>query len=112
MDAAGFYPSKIDTHQLGGGFNGHFWFAHTRNDAALRSGNMLVTGTWTFTNAMSSWGQVLVHLPDHGADTRQATYTVDRGFRGPGGHPLQVPHAHPTDPTQRLDLPRGVPVRR
>ena len=25
----GLFPSKIDFHQLGGGFGGHFWFAHT-----------------------------------------------------------------------------------
>ena len=32
---AGSIPGKIDTHQLGGGFGGHFWFTHTRTGGAL-----------------------------------------------------------------------------
>ncbi|MGH1552453.1 hypothetical protein ACRAWF_11105 [Streptomyces sp. L7] len=36
---------------------------------------MTIKGTWTL-NQNLSWARVLVHLPDTGAQTRQATYTV------------------------------------
>lgn len=70
---------KIDFHQIGGGFGGHFWFAHTRT--ATPDGLVLqAKGTWSFTrNFANQWGRVLVHMPDHGAETQQAAYTIDRG---------------------------------
>ncbi|MFI7705134.1 hypothetical protein [Nonomuraea sp. NPDC049480] len=43
-DSTGQHRSKIDFHQIGGGFNGHFWFTHTR--AAALSQDFRVTGTW------------------------------------------------------------------
>ncbi len=76
-DAAGLFPSKVDTHQIGGGFNGHFWFAHTRSATAIPA--LGVTGKWTFTTAVNGWGRVLVHLPDHGAHTSEASYKIYRG---------------------------------
>src|SRR6185312_5206914 len=36
--------SKIDFHQIGAGYGGHFWFAHTVIPSRT---NMYVTGTWT-----------------------------------------------------------------
>lgn len=66
------YPAKVDFHQLGGGFGGHFWFAH-----AWSSGDLKVTGTWTLSQSITGWARVLVHLPDHGAVTRQAAYTIN-----------------------------------
>lgn len=77
-DSTGHFPSKVDFHQLGAGFGGHFSYAHTRV-AALRGNSMRVTGTWTLNRTLSGWARVFVHLPDHGAHTQQAQYEVDLG---------------------------------
>ena len=67
--------AKIDFHQIGGGWRGHFWFGHTRkNDPAMR-----ITGTWRLNRPLTQWARVLVHLPDHGAWSQQAKYTVTLG---------------------------------
>ncbi|MGP3756734.1 golvesin C-terminal-like domain-containing protein [Streptomyces sp. IBSNAI001] len=70
------YPGKIDTHQIGAGYGNHFWFGHTRNQGSAEGARMKTTGTWTLTNGMTGWARVWVHLPDHGAHTRQASYTI------------------------------------
>ncbi|MHC5903924.1 golvesin C-terminal-like domain-containing protein [Streptomyces sp. S6] len=70
------YPSKIDFHQLGAGFGGHFWLTHTRVPAFTDS---VVTGTWTPDRTLKGRAEVLVHLPDHQADTPSATYRIDLG---------------------------------
>ncbi|MET8174268.1 NocE [Streptomyces clavifer] len=70
------YPGKIDTHQIGAGYGNHFWFSHTRNQATTEGTRMRTTGTWTLTNGMTGWSRVWVHIPDHGAHTRQASYTI------------------------------------
>ncbi len=77
-DASGNRPSKADFHQLGAGFGGHFWFAHTRQDDA-EARKLRVTGTWSADRPITGWARVLVHLPDHGAHTQQAQYHIDRG---------------------------------
>jgi hypothetical protein len=77
-NGAGEYPSKIDFHQLGAGFGGHFWFGHARN-ARVREGTMKVTGTWTLDRSLDQWTRVLVHVPALGAHTQQATYDIDLG---------------------------------
>ncbi|GGU20200.1 SGNH/GDSL hydrolase family protein [Lentzea flava] len=74
-DGQGRYPSKIDFHQIGAGFNSHFWFAHTNSNDAFGK-KMKVTGTWTLNQALS-WARVMVHIPDHGAHTQQARYEID-----------------------------------
>jgi hypothetical protein len=76
QNGATVYPSKIDFHQLGAGFGGHFWFTHTR---APKYTDSVVTGTWTPDRSVKGWARVMVHLPDHQADTGQATYHVDLG---------------------------------
>jgi hypothetical protein len=70
--------SKIDLHQIGGGFNGHFWFAHTRTDG-YQDDRLKITGTWEFDEPLNGWGRVLVHMPDHGAHTQQARYRINLG---------------------------------
>ncbi|MGW3130815.1 SGNH/GDSL hydrolase family protein [Streptomyces sp. NPDC001076] len=82
----GQYDAKADLHQVGGGYNGHFWFAHTRDTAHLGgdSGLMTVKGTWTLDQSVS-WARVLVHLPDTGAQSRQAAYVI-------GGSDSTSPH--------------------
>lgn len=78
-DGNGLYPSKIDTHQIGAGFGGHFYFSHTRT-SGQEGGRLKVTGTWTLGSAQTNkWERVLVHLPDHGAHTQQAAYKIDLG---------------------------------
>jgi hypothetical protein len=77
-DSTGHYPDKIDLHQLGGGFGAHFWFAHTWS-AADMGGELAVSGTWTLNRQVNGWGRVLVHMPDHGAYTRGASYLVGLG---------------------------------
>jgi hypothetical protein len=80
-DSAGREASKIDFHQVGGGFGGHFWFDHTRSyDQGEDVGGKLdVTGTWTFSASQNTWARLLVHLPDHHALTQQAMYQIDTG---------------------------------
>lgn len=68
------YPSKVDFHQIGAGFGGHFWFAHTRKDTPSNQ-PMKVTGTWKI-DPTNAWTRVLVHMPDHGAHTQQAHYVI------------------------------------
>jgi hypothetical protein len=76
QNGAVIYPSKIDFHQLGSGFGGHFWFTHTRVPSYTDS---IVTGTWTPNRPITGWARVMVHLPDHQANTDQATYHIDLG---------------------------------
>lgn len=77
-DTLGRYPSKVDFHQIGAGYGGHMWFAHTRKSTDL-GGKMGVTGTWTLSSASTSWSRVMVHLPDTGAHTQQAAYKINLG---------------------------------
>ncbi|WP_132113430.1 NucA/NucB deoxyribonuclease domain-containing protein [Actinocrispum wychmicini] len=76
-DASGHYPAKVDFHQLGAGFGGHFWFAHTR--ANNQQGDVLrTTGTWR-PGVLNGWTRIMVHIPDIGAWTRQADYVINLG---------------------------------
>jgi hypothetical protein len=92
-DTAGHYEAKEDLHQIGGGYADHFWYAHTRNASkgagdtgdkasdptAAIVGPMAVTGNWKLSQSLNAWTRVLVHLPDTGAATQQAIYTVHLG---------------------------------
>lgn len=71
--ADGRHVSKVDVHQLGTGFGGHFWMSNT---TASRP-NLRATGTWTFNRGAGQWARVLVHLPVVGARTQQAKYEID-----------------------------------
>jgi hypothetical protein len=73
----GLYQSKIDFHQIGAGFGAHFWFAHTRVSPTWDK--LKVTGTWTLNQQINGWARVMVHMPDHGAHTQEATYKVNLG---------------------------------
>ncbi|WP_165960697.1 SGNH/GDSL hydrolase family protein [Actinocrispum wychmicini] len=72
-DSTNHYPAKIDFHQLDTGFGGHFWFSHVWPAGEVTH---RVTGTWTLNQQLNSWARVLVYVPDHGAETPQAAYTV------------------------------------
>jgi hypothetical protein len=56
--------SRIDLHQIGGGYGAHFWSSHTNVDGAL--GNRLkITGTWAFDPVVDGLARVKVFLPAH-----------------------------------------------
>ncbi|MFB8210486.1 SGNH/GDSL hydrolase family protein [Streptomyces sp. NPDC056010] len=75
-DSDNHYEAKADLHQVGGGYDGHFWYTHTRNSAHLGdTGPMAITGTWTLGQS-AGWARVFVHLPDTGAHTQQAHYVI------------------------------------
>ncbi|MFF4030859.1 transglycosylase SLT domain-containing protein [Streptomyces sviceus] len=76
QNGATVYPSKIDFHQLGAGFGGHFWLTHTRVPSYTDS---VVTGTWTPDRKLGGRAEVMVHLPDHEANTPSAKYRIDLG---------------------------------
>lgn len=73
------YPAQIDLHQLGSGYNDHFWFAHVRNAASTVANHSQVTGTWTLGSSLTSWTRVFVHLPDHAAFDQDAQYAINDG---------------------------------
>lgn len=69
------YPSKVDTHQLGAGFGGHFYFGHARADDA-KGQRLKVTGTWSLNSQLDSAAKVYVHIPDIGAQAQEVHYQV------------------------------------
>lgn len=73
----GQYEAKGDLYQIGGGHGGQFWYSHTRDIHHLGgdSGRMTSKGTWTLDKSMSC-ARAMVHLPDTGAQTRQALYVI------------------------------------
>ncbi|MFF7747956.1 hypothetical protein ACFZCP_01635 [Streptomyces sp. NPDC007971] len=73
----GRYEAKADLHSVGGGYGGHYWYTRTRDAGHFGgpAGYMTIDGTWTLGQSLN-WARVLVHLPDTGAQTRQATYDV------------------------------------
>ncbi|MFJ8314054.1 MULTISPECIES: SGNH/GDSL hydrolase family protein [unclassified Streptomyces] len=77
-DNKGRYEAKADLHQVGGGYGGHFWYTHTRDARHLggAGGPMAIDGTWSLDSQTPAWARVSVHLPDTGAQTRQATYVI------------------------------------
>lgn len=82
-DSAGNYEAKGDLHQIGGGYQGHFWYAHTRGPGQLGgdSGPMTVLGDWKLSSALAGGqGMVYVHIPDTGANTTSATYQIVTPF--------------------------------
>ena len=77
-DATGQYPSKVDFHQIGGGFGGHMWRAHSRT-ASQEGGKLALAGTWSLSQPMYGWTRIQVSVPDHGAWTQQADYRIYLG---------------------------------
>ncbi|WP_406483120.1 SGNH/GDSL hydrolase family protein [Streptomyces sp. NBC_01615] len=68
--------SRIDLHQIGAAYGNHFWFSHTNKSGTTDAARLQTTGTWTLNKSDRGWMRVWVHLPDHGAHTRQAMYKV------------------------------------
>ncbi len=71
-DVSGNYPGKIDVHQIGTGFGGHFWMSNTHQESQRAA-----TGIWTLDRAVGPWARMFVHLPVVGARTQQARYEID-----------------------------------
>ncbi|MEU0301872.1 hypothetical protein ABZ252_20745 [Streptomyces sp. NPDC006175] len=69
------WPAKVDLHQLGAGFGGHFYFGHTRKDDSVGR-RLEMTATWKLDRPVDGPAKVMVHLPDHGAQTARARYEV------------------------------------
>ncbi|WP_254407224.1 NocE [Streptomyces sp. GMY02] len=67
---------RIDLHQIGAAYGNHFWFSHTNKSGTADASRLRTTGTWTLNKPDRGWMRVWVHLPDHGAHTRQAMYKV------------------------------------
>lgn len=86
------YPSKIDFHQIGGGYSGHFWFTHTiPSSSASPGGNqppqtgnsgdaeLQVTGTWSPPSSVTGWTRIMAAIPDEGAWDPEANYQISLG---------------------------------
>lgn len=68
--------ARVDLHQLGAGYNSHFWFAHTRKDDA-EGRRLKVSASWKLNGPLTAkQARVMVHLPDHGAHTAVARYEI------------------------------------
>ncbi|MGW1715303.1 golvesin C-terminal-like domain-containing protein [Streptomyces sp. NPDC002156] len=79
----GQYDAKADLHQIGGGYEGHFWYTHARDADHLGGdgGRMTVLGDWKLNSAVDgSQAKVYVHIPDTGAQVANASYKVITPF--------------------------------
>jgi hypothetical protein len=70
--SAPYPPASIDWHQLGGGFDGRFFFTHT--NLAGDTVNT-IAGTWT-SPALGGSYDIRVFVPSFGASTTNAVYHV------------------------------------
>ncbi|UQI49729.1 GDSL-type esterase/lipase family protein (plasmid) [Streptomyces sp. HU2014] len=69
--------TRMDLHQIGAAYGNHFWFSHTNRAGTPDAQRLLTTGKWTLNKPARGWMRVWVHLPDHGAHTRQAAYVIE-----------------------------------
>lgn len=82
-DSDGRYEAKGDLAQIGGGYQGHFWYTHDRDAAHLGGdgGRMTVLGDWKLNSPLPEHqAQVYVHIPDTGAQTGEAVYQIVTPF--------------------------------
>ncbi len=83
------YPSKIDLHQIGSGYSGHFWFTHTLPSSSASPGgnqppqagnaDLQITGTWTPSSSVKGWVRIMAAVPGEGAWDPQASYRINLG---------------------------------
>ncbi|MFJ8759511.1 SGNH/GDSL hydrolase family protein [Streptomyces cyaneofuscatus] len=88
------WPGKVDTHQLGAGFGGHFYMSTTRT--GTKGARLQATGTWKLGSSLDKWGRVMVHIPDHGAQTQQARYEIYAGATKVGERYIPTRHRQNT----------------
>ncbi|MCU1419892.1 MAG: hydrolase family protein [Mycetocola sp.] len=93
------YPSKIDLHQLGGGFNEHFYFTHTRSSSTGYASQ--ITGTWTLGHNLNQWARVFIHTPDHAGWTQLLT-TADSAAVARAWFMGMNPHLNDETPAEVL----------
>ncbi|MFJ2847535.1 Tat pathway signal protein [Streptomyces griseofuscus] len=77
------FNAKADLHQVGGGYGGHFWYAHARDGDHLGGdgGSMTIDGDWKLNSAISGGGaEVYAHIPDTGAQVSNASYKIVTPF--------------------------------
>ncbi|MGW7007884.1 golvesin C-terminal-like domain-containing protein [Streptomyces sp. NPDC054933] len=77
------YEAKGDLHQVGGGYQGHYWYARDRNADHLGGdgGPMAILGDWKLGKAVDhGQAKVYVHIPDTGAQTKEAVYQIVTPF--------------------------------
>ncbi|MBD0708611.1 MULTISPECIES: hypothetical protein [unclassified Streptomyces] len=73
----GTYPGKMDTHQIGAGYGNHFWFTHTRQPDPNYGHRMEIDGVWKLNQPIpGGQAKVYAHIPDHGAQTKNADYRI------------------------------------
>jgi hypothetical protein len=72
------YNSKIDFHQLGGGFAGHYWFTHAGE--GLHAGSeFFVQATWRAPATMRGPTDIWIYLPEDKSRVTNASYYVHTG---------------------------------
>ncbi len=75
----GEYEAREDLQQIGGGFDGHYWFSHGRQPNNWN--NLLeTTGTWTPSSLPTHLYQVKAYMPYLGNKTSTATYQIADGL--------------------------------
>ncbi len=82
-DSDGNYEGKGDLHQVGGGWQGHYWYAHARNTDHLGGdgGPLTVLGDWKLNAPLSKGqGQIWAHIPDTGAQAHDVVYSIITPF--------------------------------
>ncbi|NUS10471.1 MAG: hypothetical protein HOY69_03515 [Streptomyces sp.] len=70
----GQYQAREDLHQIGGGFDGHYWFSHGRQDGNWQN-DLETDGTWTV-SLPSHLYQIRAYMPYLGARTKKAVYRI------------------------------------
>ncbi|MEV6052337.1 hypothetical protein [Streptomyces sp. NPDC052107] len=78
------YEARADLHQIGGGYGGHYWYTHTRDEDHLGGpdGLMNIDAQWTLGEKMDL-AQVWAYIPDTGAQTKLAHYVINGASGGP-----------------------------
>ncbi|NUP41703.1 MAG: Tat pathway signal protein [Streptomyces sp.] len=71
----GHYEAREDLQQIGGGFDGHYWFSHGRQDGNWDNA-LQTTGTWTPSSLPTHLYQIRAYMPYLGGKTRKAVYRI------------------------------------
>jgi hypothetical protein len=74
------WSSKIDFHQLGGGYGGHYWFTHA-GEGLHSGGEFFLQATWKPPAGLLGLTDVYVFLPEDKSRVENAVYQVYTGDR-------------------------------
>lgn len=106
------YPAKVDFHQLGAGFGGHFWLSYVYPNS---DPDMRVSGTWTPNLTAAGKYQIQAYVPPQKA-VAKVTYIIYPGVDGKGvtQDPVKVTidqnSAHGWTPLSSVQLYPGAKV--